>query len=89
MIGELIFGFLQNFFMGFLFGVVERWNRKVLFGILVALVLFITISFFVISKEDFVSSFSIVDLIIRSIATYIGIKIGNLSYDSYIKNKGD
>ena len=77
MITELI----VNFFLGVLFGIIRKWNKKILFIIIVILILFVIISYFYIGLEELDKVFDIIKFILGVFMTFIGIKIGEIAYE--------
>ena len=83
MIGIALF----DFFLGFLFGALSEWNKKVFFGIAVISAIGSIITISIVGLEEIDKSINLVRTIVGMVSTIFGFFAGSWMYNLIFKEE--
>lgn len=78
---KMIIDIIFSFCFGCLFGIINAWNKKVMFVLLLILILIIIVGAVTIPSEELETAFSLGSLVVRGIATFVGMWVGQVIYE--------
>jgi len=77
----MIIGLLISFCFGYIFGVIEAWNKVVFFWLLFTLVVLFLISLLIYESNHVESELDLLKIFLGSISTFVGMRLGRFNYD--------